>query len=199
MHRSGVLPSLTWLVARETAAVSARYEYTIQPCAPCHFMQSHIRTVHAYLAVSCAPCHLHFGQNDRDLVCATAVTRGGTDTEITVSTDSWPWRRQISRCSCRDSNPRPFNHEAGALTTELSPHPGSAYGCLFFLSFSDSKTTHVWQHKSATGLSTKIWCNVCNGRNTCIKEINNFPSQFIQKCFKKTGISEHSVCCFYLL
>ena len=28
------------------------------------------------------------------------------------------WRR-----SCRDSNPRPFNHESGALTTELSPLP----------------------------------------------------------------------------
>ena len=27
----------------------------------------------------------------------------------------------FSRRSCRDSNPRPFNHESGALTTELSP------------------------------------------------------------------------------
>ena len=29
---------------------------------PCHFMQSHIRKVHANLAVT---CHLHFWQNDR--------------------------------------------------------------------------------------------------------------------------------------
>ena len=36
-------------------------------------MQSHIRTVYACLAVT---CHLHFWQNDRDLLCATAVTRG---------------------------------------------------------------------------------------------------------------------------
>ena len=27
-------------------------------------------------------CHLHFWQNDRDLLRATAVTREGTDTEI---------------------------------------------------------------------------------------------------------------------
>ena len=31
------------------------------------------------------------------------------------------WRRKFFRGSCRDSNPRPFNHESGALTTELSP------------------------------------------------------------------------------
>ena len=41
--------------------------------APCHFMQSHIRKVYA---CSAATCHLHFGQNDRDLLRATAVTRG---------------------------------------------------------------------------------------------------------------------------
>ena len=43
------------------------------------------------------------------------------DTEIRVSTESRPWRRKFSRRSCRDSNPRPFNRESGALTTELSP------------------------------------------------------------------------------
>ena len=41
--------------------------------APCHFMQSHIRKVYACLAVT---CHLHFWQNDRGLLRATAVTRG---------------------------------------------------------------------------------------------------------------------------
>ena len=39
----------------------------------CHFMQSHIGRVHVYLAVT---CHLNFWQNDRDLLHATAVTRG---------------------------------------------------------------------------------------------------------------------------
>ena len=36
-------------------------------------MQSHIRKVYACLAVT---CHLHFWQNDRGLLCATAVTQG---------------------------------------------------------------------------------------------------------------------------
>ena len=41
--------------------------------APCHFMQSHVPKVHACLAVT---CRLHFRLNDRDLLRATAVTRG---------------------------------------------------------------------------------------------------------------------------
>ena len=41
--------------------------------APCHFMQSHICKVYACLAVT---CHQHFWQDDRDLLRATAVTRG---------------------------------------------------------------------------------------------------------------------------
>ena len=32
IHRSGVLIALAWLVPRETAAISARSIYTIQPC-----------------------------------------------------------------------------------------------------------------------------------------------------------------------
>ena len=54
----------------ETAAISARSPYNH---APCHFMQSHIRKVYACLSVT---CHLHFWQNDRGLLRATAVTRG---------------------------------------------------------------------------------------------------------------------------
>ena len=55
--------------------------------APCHhFMQSHVSRVHAYLAVT---SRLHSGQDDRDpLRASAAVTRGGTDTEITVSTET---------------------------------------------------------------------------------------------------------------
>ena len=51
------------------------------------------------------------------------------DTEIRVSTESRPWRRKFSRRSSRDSNPRPFNHESGALTTELSPPPTQQQHC----------------------------------------------------------------------
>ena len=73
IHRSGVITALAWLVPHETAAVSAHVLCT--PCnhAPCHSMQSHIRKVYACLAVT---FHLHFWQNDRDLLCATVVTRG---------------------------------------------------------------------------------------------------------------------------
>ena len=78
IHPSGVLTALTWLVPHETATV---FVYAIQPCA-CHFMQSHIYKVHACLAVT---CHLYLWQNYRDLLRATAVTRGETDAEIRVS------------------------------------------------------------------------------------------------------------------
>ena len=70
IHRSGVLTALPWLVPHETAAISARSVYTIQPC---HFMQSHIRKVCVCLAVT---CHLHFWQNDWGLSRATVVTWG---------------------------------------------------------------------------------------------------------------------------
>ena len=73
IHQSGVLTALAWLVPHETAAVSAQVLCTPYNHAPCHFMQSHIRKVYACLAVT---CHLHFWQNDRDLLRATAVTRG---------------------------------------------------------------------------------------------------------------------------
>ena len=69
IHRSGVLTALAWLVPHETAAVSAQVLCTLYNHAPCHFMQSHIRKVYACLTVT---CHLHFWQNDRDLLRATA-------------------------------------------------------------------------------------------------------------------------------
>ena len=122
IHQSGVLTALAWLVPRETAAVSAQVLCTPYNHAPCHLIQSHIRKVYACLAVT---CHLRFWQNDRELLRAKycANTGSGSDTEIRVSTESRPWRRKFSCRCCRDSNPRPFNHESGALTTELPPAP----------------------------------------------------------------------------
>ena len=70
-HRSGVFTALTWLVPRETAAISALVLCTPYNHAPCHFMQSHIRHVHACLAVT---CYLRFWQNDRDLLRAMVNT-----------------------------------------------------------------------------------------------------------------------------
>ena len=113
------LTALAWLVPHETAAISAQVLCTPYNHAPCHFMQSHVCKVYVCLAVT---CHLHFWQNDRDLLCATAVTQGWNG-YWNKSTESRPWRRKLSRHSCRDSNPLPFSHESGALTTELSLHP----------------------------------------------------------------------------
>ena len=73
IHRSGVLTALAWLVPHETAAVSAQVLCTPYNHVPCHFTQSHISKVYVCLAVT---CHLHFWQNVRDLLRATAVTRG---------------------------------------------------------------------------------------------------------------------------
>ena len=89
IHGSGVLVALCgcWMAgATWNAAVSASSVYTIQPCTrlQCHFIQSHIGRVYVCLAVT---CHLHFWQNDRDLLCATAVT--------------WGWNRYQNKSSGR--------------------------------------------------------------------------------------------------
>ena len=55
---------LAWLVPHETAAILAQVLGTPYNHAPCHFMQR------------CVFSHLHFWQNDRDLLCTTAVPWG---------------------------------------------------------------------------------------------------------------------------
>ena len=70
IHPSAVLTAgllVTWLVPRQTAAVSAQVLCTPYNRAPCHI------TYVGYIAVTCP---LYFWQNARDLVHATAVTRG---------------------------------------------------------------------------------------------------------------------------
>ena len=108
---------MAWLVPHETAAVSAQILCTPYNHAPCHFMQSHIRKVYAssYKATYVRCMRL------LAVSCAAAITRGGTDSEIRVSTESRLRRRKFFRRSCSDSNPRPFSRESGALTTELFP------------------------------------------------------------------------------
>ena len=123
IHRSGVLTALAWLVPQESAAresQSRRVLCTPYNHAPCHFMQSHIRKVYACLVVT---CHLRFWQNDRGLLRATAVTRGWNGYRNKSQHRKLPLEKKFSRRSSRDSNPRPFNHESGALTTELFPSP----------------------------------------------------------------------------
>ena len=61
---------LAWLVPQETAAISAHSLYTIQPCTMSLHAKPHSK-VYVCLAVA---CRLHFWQNDRDLLRATAMT-----------------------------------------------------------------------------------------------------------------------------
>ena len=102
-----------------TYATSWRVLCTPYNHAPCHFMQSHIRKVHAWVAVT---CHLHFWQNDRDRLRVTAVTRGWKRIPKQESAQKVdPGEKKYSpRSSCWDSNPRSFNHESSALTIALS-------------------------------------------------------------------------------
>ena len=80
-----------------------------------HLMQSHTYRVHACLAVT---CRLHFGQTDQDVLRATAVTRGwnGYRKKVDPGEENLPPHQP-------GLEPRPFDHEPGALTTELSALP----------------------------------------------------------------------------
>ena len=92
--------------------------------APCHFMQSHIRKVYV---CSCNLPPALWAEWLGSFMCYCGNTGGGTDTEIRVSTESWPWRIKFSCHSSRDSNPWPFDHEPGTLTTELLPTPQNTF------------------------------------------------------------------------
>ena len=86
-----------------------RLNRLIQPCAISrHLMQSHIRRVHGCLAVT---CHLHFRQNDRDLLRATAITwgwNGNRNKSQNRKLSLGEKEKEITKWSCRDSNPWPF-------------------------------------------------------------------------------------------
>ena len=96
---------------------------------PCHFVQNHVRSVYAYLAVT---CHLHFWQNDQDLLQTTPVTRGwngyqnksekkfdrGVENSPTAPGGTW--------------TPGPFNPKSHTLTTELFPLPRCQTDCFMF-------------------------------------------------------------------
>ena len=127
--------SVAWLVPHETAAISAQVLCTPYNHAPCHFMQSHIHKVDACLAVT---CHLHFWQNDRDLLCATAVT---------VLT--WGWNRYRNK-----SQHRKLTLEKSALTTELSPLPGeSMRSCMIK---TDLETDFTFRNSQAFSEGKKV-------------------------------------------
>ena len=92
---------------------SARGVLITQLCTSlqCHF----IRTKPHMYGPWASSSNLVATRTDPDLSRATAIKRRRnvpTDTEGRISTESWRWRRKLSRCpSCRESNPRPFDHE----------------------------------------------------------------------------------------
>ena len=98
-----VMYSQRWSHVKLLPRLSTRSVFLIQPCTSlqCHFSRRHLRRMHV-----CLTCHLHFWQNERDLLRATAVTR---------CLNRLPWRRNFSCRSGRDSNPGPSDHEPGAL------------------------------------------------------------------------------------
>ena len=114
-----------------------------------------------------------------------------------------PWRRKFSRRSSRDSNPRPFNHESGALTTELSPPPSDysfthsdfipAVTCLFShspirpliytlghssvdsLSHSRNHSlTHPMSHSFAQSLSLSLHSLACSLAHSLIHSLTHW-------------------------
>ena len=64
-----------------------------------------------------------FRENDLNLLRVTAVTRVWNGYRNNIQHRKLTLRKKFSRRACKNSNPRPFNHESGALTTELSPLP----------------------------------------------------------------------------
>ena len=125
IHRSGVLTALAWLVPHETAAISVQVLCRPYNHAPCHFMQSHIRKVYACLAVT---CHLHFWQNDRDILRATAVTWGwngyqnkSRHRKLTLEKKILPLLLQGFEPGTFQSRVQRSNHWAIPIPTELSP------------------------------------------------------------------------------
>ena len=112
---TAALHSVFWVSAKVVAALfscyvagatwnccrlGARSVYTIQPTPVCSVtIRGHIRRMYACLAVT---CHLHFWQNDRDLLRATAVTQGCNGYRSkSQHRKKWPWRGKFSRCCCR--------------------------------------------------------------------------------------------------
>ena len=68
---------VTWLVPRQTAAVSAHVLCTPYNHAPIYIVTSLEAIKVGCILCLAVTCHLHFlGRNDRDLLRANVVTRG---------------------------------------------------------------------------------------------------------------------------
>ena len=111
----------------ESAAVSARSVYTIQPCTVSLHAKPHTYKVYACLAVT---CHLHFWRDDRDLLRATAVTRGwkgyrneSQHTKLTLEKKILPPLPQGFEPATFESRVRRSNHWAIPAPQDLGSIP----------------------------------------------------------------------------
>ena len=98
----------------------SRHKFCVHHTTMHHVILCKATSIHKVYECLAVTCHLNFWQNGRGLLRVTAVTRGWNGYRNKSQHRKSTWRRKFSRCSCRDSNTRPFNHESGALTTELS-------------------------------------------------------------------------------
>ena len=137
IHRSGVLTALAWLAPVQTAAISARSVYTIQPCTVS--LHAKPRKVYACLAVI---CHLRFWQNERGLLRATAVTRGwngyrnkNLHRKVTMESEILPPLQQgFEPATFRSRVQRQPLHSVEAERGNCAPNSCTYWNCVRFRS-----------------------------------------------------------------
>ena len=104
--------------------LAASSVYTVQPCTSlqCHFIWSRTgrRRVNVCLAVT---CQLHVWQNDRDLLRATAVTRGWNGYPNKSQHKKLTMEKEILPPLLPGIEPEAFRLRACLSTTELSSLP----------------------------------------------------------------------------
>ena len=120
------------------AFFTAHFEYPPKWCS-CSAVSSYMAGAAQNCCHLCAFCVHHITMH--------RIT-GGTDTEIRVSTESWPWPRIFLRHSYRDLNPQPFDHKSSALTAELSPLPSSPL---------PSGVVVIKQGEVSFGITVTVW------------------------------------------
>ena len=125
IHQSGVLAAPFGCYVADAmwnhCCLSTHSVYTIQPrntFTVSLYLKPHT-CVHVCLAVT---CHMHFGSMIMIFQVLLQWHMGETDTEIRVSTESWPWGRKLSCHFCWDWKPGTFRSWIRCSTTELSPN-----------------------------------------------------------------------------
>ena len=132
----------TWKCCRH----GARCVYTIQPC---------ISLGRVYVCLA-ATCHLHFWQNDRDLLRATAVTRGWNGHRNNSQHRKLTLEKIILKPLLPGLEPETFRWRVRRSTTELSPLPivamTTSAGCL-----RDSAWSHSFSRRSSSSAQDLFW------------------------------------------